>query len=50
MKRVLRSKNGEAYLASILKDLAARKNPNADRAAAIVQSLAVNPHFYEPWD
>lgn len=50
VKRVLRSKNGDAYLASILRDLASRQSPDVKRTADIVRALAANPTFYEPWD
>lgn len=49
-KRVIKSRNGEVYVESMIKDLVKRNTHEAKALAKELTSLLRNPDFHEPWD
>lgn len=49
-KRVRRRWNGERYIQAMIEDLASRGGAEATQARRVLQELAADPDFYEPWD
>ena len=50
VKRILRNRDGEHYVTTILNDLAVRGSPSVARTVEMVRELAANPDYDEPWD
>jgi hypothetical protein len=50
VKRVLRANDGELYLARMLNELSLLPENDVCRTKQVVQGLAADPDFYEPWD
>jgi hypothetical protein len=50
VKRILRQRNGEGYVARMITDLRSRQNQETDEMANYLVDLLKSPDYYERWD